>query len=460
MDIDTKLDNYNLDEMANLFKISHHLTNDDISEMNIMMTKINLMKNSFEPHIVTFFKKVSMTLKCVNKYRDYMKINDVNYICNKVDDTYIVKRVTDYYDFETITDPIILINKIVETDEENNAFKDDIIDQKRITPTHPIVYDTTNTTNMNTFENKVVSGTINSIKRITKKINLHIDSSFREKYYITNPTNFIYTLPKPFKNVVSMKLVSFEFPNLSWYWISSCYKNNSFVISISSDDDITTSYTICIPDGNYFCSSLMDYLNTQYFYQSKTTTLLQYLHFFVNPFTNQTQIYITSTAPPGLQFSIYFTTTETDNMMETCGWIMGFRLAMYELITVSTTSPSNAVLTSEGLINTGIERYMYFVLNDYQYNYNETNIICFDKSSIEQFTLAKIPYINNKVSLNINNSNSSDGLLKERQYNGPVNITKFEIKLIDKFGNIININNMDFSFSLEVEVLYERNAII
>ena len=451
--IDTNINNYNLDEMVQLFKISHHLTNDDLSEMNKMSMKINNL-DSIDPLIVTFFKKVCMTLKCVNKYRDYMKINDVNYICNKTDDNYIVKKVINYYDFETISDPTILINKIVDSEDETYIENNNILDLKATKLAHPIVYDTTNTNNINTFENKVVSGTINSIKRITKKINLHMDSSFREKYYITNPTNFIYTLPKPFKNVVSMKLVSFEFPNLAWYWISYCYKNNSFVISISSDDDITTSYTICIPDGNYFCSTLIDYLNTQFFYQSETTTLLQYLQFFVNPFTNQTQIYITSTAPPGLQFSIYFTTTETDNIMETCGWIMGFRLAMYESITVST---DNAVLTSESLINTGIERYMYFVLNDYQYNYNETNIICFDKSSIEQFTLAKIPYINNKVSLNDNNS---DGLLKERQYNGPVNITKFEIKLIDKFGNIININNMDFSFSLEVEVLYERNAII
>jgi hypothetical protein len=457
-DMDTNINNYNLDEMVQLFKISHHLTNDDLSEMNKMSMKINnLDPSSIDPLIVTFFKKVCMTLKCVNKYRDYMKINDVNYICNKTDDNYIVKKVINYYDFETISDPTILINKIVDSEDETYIENNNILDLKATKPAHPIVYDTTNTNNINTFENKVVSGTINSIKRITKKINLHMDSSFREKYYITNPTNFIYTLPKPFKNVVSMKLVSFEFPNLAWYWISNCYKNNSFVISISSEEDITTSYTICIPDGNYFCSSLMDYLNTQFFYQSTTTTLLQYLQFFVNPFTNQTQIYITSTAPSGLQFSIYFTTTETDNIMETCGWIMGFRLAMYESITVSTEFPSNAVLTSESLINTGIERYMYFVLNDYQYNYNETNMICFDKSSIEQFTLAKIAYINNKVSLN---DNYSDGLLKERQYNGPVNITKFEIKLIDKFGNIININNMDFSFSLEVEVLYERNAII
>ena len=456
--MDTTIDNYSLDEMVELFKISKYLTNDDISELNNKMEKINNSQSSIGGEIVSFFKKASMTLKCVNKYRDYMKINDVNYITNRVDDNYIIKRITDYYDFENIADPIILINKIVDTDTEQDK-EENILNINNISSssTHPIVYDTTNTNNINTFENKVVSGTINSIKRITKKMNLHIDSSFREKYYISNATNFIYSLPKPFKNVVSMKLVSFEFPNLAWYLISSCTKNNNFVVNISGDAGVTyEAFPICISDGNYFCNTLIDYLNTQYFYKSTTTTLLKYLQFFINPFTNQTQIYITSDAPNGIQFSIYFTTTDTTNIMETCGWILGFRLASYENITVSATSPSSPVLISEGLFDNGHERYMYFVLNDYQYNYNETNMICFDKSSFEEFTLAKIPYIDNKVCL-INNNN---GLLVERQYNGPINLTKFEIKLIDKFGNTININNMDFSFSLEIELLYERNAIV
>jgi len=31
---------------------------------------------------------------------------------------------------------------------------------------------------------------------------------------------------------------------------------------------------------------------------------------------------------------------------------------------------------------------------------------------------------------------------------------------LDKFGDIIDLNKMDFSFTLELEVLYERNKIV
>jgi hypothetical protein len=65
---------------------------------------------------------------------------------------------------------------------------------------------------------------------------------------------------------------------------------------------------------------------------------------------------------------------------------------------------------------------------------------------------------------NINNINTiknvviddnNNPLIKTRKYNGPVNITKIHLKIFDKFGNIIDLNNMDFSFTLELEVLYE-----
>ena len=176
--------------------------------------------------------------------------------------------------------------------------------------------------------------------------------------------------------------------------------------------------------------------------------MLKYICVSVNEFNNKTQFEITEHAPDDFVFSLHFTTDKTDNMIDTCGWIMGFRMARYLGI--------EDMILSEGLFDAGGDRYIYLTVNDYQYNYNETNMICFDKSSFEEFTLAKIPYIDNKVCL-INNNN---GLLVERQYNGPINLTKFEIKLIDKFGNTININNMDFSFSLEIELLYERNAIV
>ncbi len=60
--------------------------------------------------------------------------------------------------------------------------------------------------------------------------------------------------------------------------------------------------------------------------------------------------------------------------------------------------------------------------------------------------------VNVKLSLIVYNNFC---LTKTRRYNGPVNIRNLFIKIIDQYGIIIDLNNMDFSFTLELEILYE-----
>ena len=61
--------------------------------------------------------------------------------------------------------------------------------------------------------------------------------------------------------------------------------------------------------------------------------------------------------------------------------------------------------------------------------------------------------INGKLCLIIDDVDNP--LTKTRRYNGPVNIARLQIKIMDKFGCVIDLNHMDFSFTLELEVLYE-----
>jgi hypothetical protein len=49
---------------------------------------------------------------------------------------------------------------------------------------------------------------------------------------------------------------------------------------------------------------------------------------------------------------------------------------------------------------------------------------------------------------------SNDRIFKQRDYMGPVNLNKFRIKILDKYGNVIDMNNNDISLSLEVTELY------
>jgi uncharacterized protein YlzI (FlbEa/FlbD family) len=114
----------------------------------------------------------------------------------------------------------------------------------------------------------------------------------------------------------------------------------------------------------------------------------------------------------------------------------------------------NNSIKSEGLFDAGGDRYIYLALNDFQYNTNTSNVVCFEKSILNEDIIAKIPMINGKLSMVVNDNNNV--LSKIRTYNGPVNFSKLQIKILDKFGNLINLNNMDYSLTLEMEIFYEN----
>jgi hypothetical protein len=42
-----------------------------------------------------------------------------------------------------------------------------------------------------------------------------------------------------------------------------------------------------------------------------------------------------------------------------------------------------------------------------------------------------------------------------REYYGPTHLQKFYIRLLDKYGSIVDLNGMDFSFTLQLKILYE-----
>ena len=46
-------------------------------------------------------------------------------------------------------------------------------------------------------------------------------------------------------------------------------------------------------------------------------------------------------------------------------------------------------------------------------------------------------------------------LLHPRQYFGPVKIQNLNIQLLDEYGRIIDLNNMDYSFSLVFQTAYD-----
>ena len=53
-------------------------------------------------------------------------------------------------------------------------------------------------------------------------------------------------------------------------------------------------------------------------------------------------------------------------------------------------------------------------------------------------------------------NNNSDLVFKKREYFGPVKLEKVHIRLLNKYGEPVDLNGNDFSFVLEIEQLYSQ----
>ena len=290
---------------------------------------------------------------------------------------------------------------------------------------------------------KIKPGVVTKVKRNVTYQNIHLNSMFRDDYYKTKSTDFVYTIPIQLKNITAISLTSLDIPN-SWYLFSDKKHNNLFYINIKN-----SNYGIKIPEGNYDVSKLESILNEKYFYLSSNTNGLQYLRFRINKTTLKSEFIVTGEAEFNFSYNITFANENTKNIYETAGWILGFRYGNY--------LQQQGTLISEGIFDGGGDRYIYFCLEDYNYNTNNNNVICFNGSNISKNILGKIYLYNGKFQLNINDiPDNSVSFTKTRQYTGPVDLKKIKITLLDQFGKLIDLNYMDFSFTLQLEILYEN----
>ena len=438
--IDLNIHNYNFKELLGLFKINENYQ--DLSNKNKINSVVSVIKMNY-PDLYPFYLK---SQKIVTTLYQIIEKNLIEDDRAKIDD--YANKIKQIENFENMKEDD-LINKIVTTGMK--AYNTNINNYSLLNEPSMNIHklnpglNNKNNTNLisNTFPNVISPGELNPVKRITQNQNLNLNSCFRHNYYQSNPCDFLYMLPIEIKNVTSMRLVSIELPN-AWYLFSHIQKNNMFQIEVKADGNVQT-FSIVIPDGNYDIDTLQCYLNATYFYESSMDTYLKYIKFSIDKYNLKSRFEILENDFTDFRVSLKFVETINQNIMNTCGWILGFRVGNYLDITNK--------IQSEGLFDAGGDRYIYVCLNDYQYNNNTLNTVCFDKSTLNEDVIAKIPMINGKLALIVVDDNNP--LAKIRRYTGPVNISKLHIKLLDKFGTIIDLNNMDFSLTLELEILYE-----
>ena len=126
------------------------------------------------------------------------------------------------------------------------------------------------------------------------------------------------------------------------------------------------------------------------------------------------------------------------------GWLMGYREGYYE----------NAyTYPSEGVVNLIGPRYIYLVVDDFNNNVNDGFYGAFTSSILNKNILARIS-LQGSV-FNVLSQNNFNLLTTPRQYFGPVDIQKLQVQLLDEYGRILDLNNMDYSFCLSFQTVYD-----
>ena len=137
----------------------------------------------------------------------------------------------------------------------------------------------------------------------------------------------------------------------------------------------------------------------------------------------------------------------TSQFTGTLGYFLGYR---------KTTYSGNNSYTSEGVFDNKYSSYLYFALNDYTGSQTASNTYAlFQNSIIADQILAVIPL--NGLRFNYIYDNGSNFIYKKREYFGPVDISKISIKLLNQIGELVNLLDSEFSFSLEVTRVYDLN---
>jgi hypothetical protein len=253
-------------------------------------------------------------------------------------------------------------------------------------------------------------------------------------------------LPINLNKIINMQLMSLELPT-TYYVVSKQFGNNFFKLIVEGEEPVV----INVPNGNYSSSGIVNYLNSE---MQKLGGNFQYISFNVNIDSNNdgsNQMIVSIDPIQNISFSLDFQSNAlgTDDrntpLPLKLGWNLGFRNGIYE---------NNTTYVSEGVIDFSGPRYMYLAIDDYNNNVSNSFYSAFNSSILNNNNiLARISI--NSQNYTIFNENNFNVVTFPRMYYGPVNIKNITVQLLDEYGRIVDLNNMDYSFCLTFETAYD-----
>jgi hypothetical protein len=414
MSFDLNINNYTKQELTSLFDLPPNYDN-SILEIKESKLRENIIKNN-EINKDTQIKTINFLVKAKN-----ILLN--NYKEEK--STELQEKIMDFYNSS-----YELKSTKLEDQEEHMV---------QVRPDKPY---------LSSFPSEFFPGVINPLKKRTIKKNLNIDTRFRDNYFSSPSTNFNFALPMNFDNVLQMQLTSLELPT-TYYNVSKQYNNNFFSVTVTYPSGTVTS-VVNIPDGNYTYAGIVNIINIQLTLLGAPFTEVTFL---LNLSTESGSGQMMVGPSPGSTITAISLNFQADRfgiddrstpLPLKFGWMLGFRNGIYE---------NNLNYVSEGLTDVTGPRYVYLVVDDHNNNVNNGFYSAFNSSLLNNNILARISLQTNFF--NIHFSNNLSIVTNPREYFGPVNIQNINIQLLDEYGRVIDLNNMDYSFCLTLTTAYD-----
>jgi hypothetical protein len=430
MNFDLEINNYKIDELRDMFELPENYDKNMINNKESKLIE-NIIRNK-NINEDTKSKTITFLIKAKNILSEHISRNNNNknessLIINRGEKQNELKKNTPYKAEHTS-------NTLPKT--ELLSYDDHMV-QVRSSDGYPP-------------DPAFTKGILNPLKKRVISRTVTIDSRFRENYYNSSAGNFTVQLPMILENVLTMSLSSIEMPT-SYYVISDQYQNNFFSITVN---DVTK--IISISSGNYTTASLILYLNNEMLTFGGD---FKYVVFAVNVSaafggSGQMMVGVDLAKPDNIiinNIELNFQADKFGNddrstpLPLKLGWILGFRNGIYT---------GNLNYVSEAITDISGPRYFYLVVEDFNNNNNNALFYtAFNSSLLNKSVLGRFPLNTSLYSLLL--QNNLNVVVVKREYFGPVDIHNLKIQLLDEFGRIVDLNYMDFSFSLFFTIAYD-----
>jgi hypothetical protein len=289
------------------------------------------------------------------------------------------------------------------------------------------------------YPTQVANGVINPLKKKTITNTFAINTMFRD-FDSKFATDCLINLPYTIKDVISMKVVSFELPQV----IYLVNPGSNFIDFYEQTTNIEGR--VIFPEGNYNYTSLSTMMTTEINLQLGTGNRFSVS---IDPVTFKTTI---SNSTYDFNMILSNQLSMFTNY-KTIGWILGFRNPNLYI--------NKKTYTSESLFNPCPTDYLFLEVNDFNYSSASRLIGLFLDNFLDKNIIAKLPYKNCGCSLPSLDKcttiflNEENIISSVRNYFGPIHLQKLAIRLLNQFGEIVDLHHRDFSFTLEMEVLYD-----